>query len=284
MRIFQAERGLYENWNRCIREARGRYVYMAPSDDTMVPRCLEHMASALDVFPECGLCHCCLTVIDEEDRVIEGVWEDLPAQRFYGELLSKRHLRRAPLDGVLHLGLNTVYTSFTQLLVRRDVFDRIGLFRSDWGPAGDFEWGMRASLACDTLHLPEYLATWRLHRDQATPAEHEPGEGRRLIDMARAALAATGHRPLPPGFPTERALDIYHRRELQVAYHLARGARAKWKTVLPYVRRRPGRMAAQLGPWLLGKLGLRPFDFVNAVETMKHIVQESGLSRGVQVV
>src|SRR5688572_20016405 len=37
--------GLYANWNRCIERARGEFVYIATSDDTMAPDCLEKMVA-----------------------------------------------------------------------------------------------------------------------------------------------------------------------------------------------------------------------------------------------
>lgn len=167
--ISQAPRaGMYANWNNCIRLARGEYVYIATSDDTMSPDCLEKMAGGLDRHLSCDLCHCCLTVIDEQGHELEGWWLSLPPQVFYGSLVFQKHIRKAPLDGVLHGCLNTIYHSITQLLIRRTVFARWGVFRTDWGSRGDFEWEMRASLACDTLHIPEYLASWRIHPTQAT--------------------------------------------------------------------------------------------------------------------
>ncbi len=46
--LSQAPReGMYANWNNCLRKARGEYVYIATSDDTMEPECLEKMVGAL---------------------------------------------------------------------------------------------------------------------------------------------------------------------------------------------------------------------------------------------
>ena len=42
LRIQQMPReGLYANWNNCIRLARGEFVYIATSEDTMAAECLE---------------------------------------------------------------------------------------------------------------------------------------------------------------------------------------------------------------------------------------------------
>ena len=168
-RIAQAPRdGIYPNLNRCIEQARGEYIYIATSDDTMTPACLAKMVAALDAHPECGLCHTCLQVIDEHGAEIPNWWHNTLPVKFYGELMRVPHLRYAPYDGILHCALESVYISLTQLLIRRTVFDDAGLFRNDWGATSDFEWNMRASLLTNVLHLPETLATWRIHPQQST--------------------------------------------------------------------------------------------------------------------
>ena len=96
----------------------------------------------------------------------------------------------APFDGLLHLSGATVYTSITQLLIRRNLFDKIGLFESRWGSIGDFNWDMRAGLVANTVHVPDTWGGWRIHGGQATARvdyysiEHE----RRIQEMIDCAI------------------------------------------------------------------------------------------------
>jgi len=168
--ISQAPRqGMYANWNNCLRLAKGDYIYIATSDDTMSAQFLEIMVKALDDHPACGLAHCKLTVIDEGGAPHPVIaWERFFCALYFGQLIDQKHIRLAPHDGLLHCGVKTVYTSITQLLIRRSLFERIGLFLTDYGSIADFEWGMRASLLADTIHIPQYLATWRVHRSQGS--------------------------------------------------------------------------------------------------------------------
>ena len=170
IKISQAPRqGMYANWNNCIRLAKGEYVYIATSDDTMSPGFLEIMVNALDRHPECDLAHCKLKIIDENGDPNPTLnWDKFYCSTYFGDLIDKKHIRLAPHDGLLHCGVKTVYTSITQLLIRRSLFDRIGLFLTNYGSIADFEWEMRASLVANTLHIPQYLATWRVHREQGT--------------------------------------------------------------------------------------------------------------------
>jgi glycosyltransferase involved in cell wall biosynthesis len=48
IKLTQAPRaGMYANWNNCLRQARGEYIYVATSDDTCKPELLEKMVAAL---------------------------------------------------------------------------------------------------------------------------------------------------------------------------------------------------------------------------------------------
>jgi glycosyltransferase involved in cell wall biosynthesis len=190
MRISQTPRqGVYAGFNDCIKLARGEYVYIATSDDTMMPDCLEKMMVALETNPDCGLCQCGLEVIDEKGQPHSWMrWRDFAFGRFAQEWLIRPHIRRAPLDGILHFALQTIYTSITQLLIRRQVFHRVGLFDGTWGAKGDFEWGMRAGLLEDCVFIPDLLATWRVHPQQATGNTESSAVRGQMLDMARAAF------------------------------------------------------------------------------------------------
>ena len=169
IRISQAPReGVYAGINSCLEQARGKYIYIATSDDTMTPDCLEKMVSALETHPNCDIAHCCLSIIDETGQQAQKQWKVWDKTKFFGEYIDQQHIRLAPYDGILHCALGTLYSSLTQLLIRRKVFERVGDFRTDFGSHGDFEWGIRAGFTSNTIHVPYYLATWRVHSKQAT--------------------------------------------------------------------------------------------------------------------
>jgi glycosyltransferase involved in cell wall biosynthesis len=191
IRIFQAPRnGMYANWNNCIRLARGEYIYIATSDDTMTHDCLECLVAALDEYPQCDIAHCCLKIIDENGNPWPSQWDQWNKVLFYGDLIQRMHIRKAPYDGYVHAGWSTVYTSVTQLLIRRSLFNKIGFFRNDLGSVADFEWELRAALVSDVIHIPRYLATWRRHSAQATQSQYlkTADFSRKLIGMVESAF------------------------------------------------------------------------------------------------
>lgn len=191
MSVSQAPRdGMYANWNNCIRQARGKYVYIATSDDTMTPDCLEKMVAALESNPDCGICQCELLIIDERGRPYPPAqqWSHYTLGEYDPRLVNKKNKRLAPHDGMLHPALFSIYTSITQLLIRNSVFKRVGMFEKKWGSMGDFEWDMRASLVENCIYIPEKLATWRLHPNQATHGVHTPQSRLKMIEMTRSAF------------------------------------------------------------------------------------------------
>ena len=251
MRLSQAPRaGMYANWNNCLRLARGEYVYIATSDDTLRPDCLEKMVAALEQHPECGLCQCGLKVIDEQGEPHAWMrWENFAFGRFAAAWLQEPQIRRAPLDGLLHFVLQTVYTSITQLLIRRRVFDRVGLFETCWGSVGDFEWGMRTGLLEDCVFIPGKLATWRVHDQQATTTTESIATRRKLQDMARVAFERAQRVPgnKLAGLPANRLFQFY--REQIVLFGLREAAN------------RPRQLAFLLGEMLRGNSGALEYLF-----------------------
>jgi glycosyltransferase involved in cell wall biosynthesis len=172
MSLFRGpQQGLYPGWNAAIQRARGDYVYIATSDDTMPSNCLESLVAALDRRPDCDIAHCPLRAIDTNGKQINMDWYRRgPFISSSASLSDKEHVRFAPFDGLLHLSGQSVYCSITQLMLRRKIFDRIGFFESTWGPMGDFNWNMRAALVSNTIHVPTTWGGWRTHDSQATKA------------------------------------------------------------------------------------------------------------------
>jgi glycosyltransferase involved in cell wall biosynthesis len=193
--IEQAPReGMYANWNNCVRRARGKYFYIATSDDTMASDCLEKLVAALEQHTECDLAHCPVILVDETGaRLTDQSWPECTVfGDGIGELVHKPHVRRAPYDGLLHLVGRHVTISFTQLLIRRSLFSRTGPFQSKWGSISDFNWEMKAGLVANMIHVPDTWATWRIHPTGASTSidVHTVEHYRKFEEMVQDAVSA----------------------------------------------------------------------------------------------
>ena len=169
-KMFQyPPKGVYNAWNIGVEKAKGDYIYFATSDDTMSSNCLEEFLKGFGLAPSCDIAHCCLKIIDKNSVPVKKLnWRSFPAQQYFGELTDKYHIRKAPLSGILYATHQTIIHSFTQVLIKKSVFDTCGLFLENQGPAADLEWGMRVGLTESIVHVPLELATWRVHSNQLT--------------------------------------------------------------------------------------------------------------------
>ncbi|MBX2852840.1 MAG: glycosyltransferase [Phycisphaeraceae bacterium] len=235
VRVYQGPRdGIYTNINRSIEYAQGDYIYIATSDDTMADDCLEKMVQALDQHPSCGMAHCSLRMLDSVGERFEHDWWESRSTfaRSAGEMRHKTHVRRAPYDGLLHMLGETVYISLTQLLVRRTVFDCIGMFRSDWGSISDYYWDMRAALTADTVHVGDTWASWRVHETQATAsaAIGQQSHTEKIDDMIKCALRdSEGDLPAEVRAKVDAWLkDAEELRRFLTEVHHAPGRAARW--------------------------------------------------------
>lgn len=181
VRVAQAERrGMYANWNNCVERASGDWIYIATSDDTMKADCLEKLVETGEAFGA--------DVVASEDWLIDASGQELRSVRARAELELLNWPRSKPgwLDSEQSLlsGLifGTPITSMTQLLIRRDLFARSGLFPTQFGSFGDYFWQMKALGLSKWVFVPEKLGAWRVHGDQATPADP-----RRILE-ARAKM------------------------------------------------------------------------------------------------
>jgi glycosyltransferase involved in cell wall biosynthesis len=166
--LFQAPRkGMYANWNECLRRVRGEYVYIATSDDTASPTCLERLSGALDACSNVDIAICRYETINEAGLPV--VPQPINVDSFYGKWASIPHLRSGLLEFFVHVGLYAPsWGTMTAVLFRNRLLEKTGLFRTDCGSWADWFWAIRTSLFTDTIFIPEVLATWRRHSRQAT--------------------------------------------------------------------------------------------------------------------
>lgn len=264
VKICQAPRqGIYAGWNECIRRASGRYVYFATSDDTMATDCLEKLSAALDKHPECGLAHCNLKLFDDRSKEIpkDWWWNGLFAQSSK-RYVHRRHIRKAPFDGLLHLFGQTVYTSITQLMIRRSLFAETGLFPTNRGSIGDFQWVMKASLLTDTIHLPDTWGGWRQHRMQATALSDKgsPEHWQALESMSRCALKEAGGALMAPVrsfIRSPAAMSNLRKNRIRAEFAAKTGRFDRIKYIASRTREDPTVVAALMLDKIKAKTGLK---------------------------
>ena len=178
--------GLYAGWNECLRRAKGKYIYIATSDDTASPTALEKLIAPLERHPDVAVACCDFDPIDEHGKVLPPTKE--PLHRFLGEWRNTPSIRNGKTEFLLHVCFCITWATMTAVLFRRNLLDRIGFFRTDRRSHADFEWAMRAALQSDLAYVPEKLATWRFHSAQATKHRYDWRFQRIQLDCIDAVL------------------------------------------------------------------------------------------------
>jgi glycosyltransferase involved in cell wall biosynthesis len=133
IRYFRSPQNLghRENWNRCLRLARGNYIAILPDDDMMLPENLARKVEALLCSPQVGLVHSKHHLIDEEGRIIkyDTNWDHGPDRIV--DVLEGR-------AGLLTAFLNTI--NLPTVLFRRACYEKLGGFSDRIKFAYDWEY------------------------------------------------------------------------------------------------------------------------------------------------
>jgi GT2 family glycosyltransferase len=157
---------LYAGWNECLKRAQGRFIYIATSDDTAHPKLITELLRLLEENPSASIARCGCQKIDSDSRAIVG--NEPLYDRFISRFGDGPFQLPASTEIILMAAFGQTWGSFTQLLFRQEVFDRTGVFPTQFGISGDWAWSLRAAFTSEVVHVTEKLATWRIHSSQAS--------------------------------------------------------------------------------------------------------------------
>lgn len=191
--------GVEENWNRCLRLARGRYFKLLPHDDLIAPDCLARQVAVLDADRDerLALVFCARRIIDSRSRPL--MTRAYP-RRSSGVIPGREAVRNCIRSGANLLG------EPGGLLFRTALARRVGAFDARLRLVTDLDYWVRLLSHGDAYYLRERLASFRVSRGAwsvaigaAQAAEFlafiekvraEPAFGLSALDLARGRLLA----------------------------------------------------------------------------------------------
>jgi glycosyltransferase involved in cell wall biosynthesis len=239
---------LAENWNTCVRQARGHYVHILHDDDWVLPDFYAKFDEIARLHPTLGLIACRSFYVDEAG-LISGLTERQPA--FEQPCKDPRSLLA---------GANQLQTP--AVVVRRDVYEQAGGFRRELCYGVDLEMWVRAIIHSGGVILPDILACYRVSADNITSEINRTGQGMRDFGVFRQVMLAQ-----VPGWDSG-TWDVWLSQWSQTQIRLFRSAGQHdaaatnieaWKTVMPASFKRrywfQSVVIRGLRPWLK-KLGL----------------------------
>lgn len=171
--------GLGGNWNRAISIARGKFIHILHQDDTVGSGFYAELLAGMNSAERTGMGFCRHAFIDESDRI---------------RRISHRERRQA---GVLPRWLDRIALAqriqCPAAIVRRDVYETLGGFRTDLRFALDWEMWVRIAAHYEIWYEPQVLARYRRHG--STETARLEAAGRTMSDMMTAIEVFSAHLP-----------------------------------------------------------------------------------------
>ncbi|HEX2889122.1 glycosyltransferase [Vineibacter terrae] len=200
--------GIVENFNTCIRRARGHWVHILHGDDTVRPGFYAHARQGITANPGVGAA-LCRTVYTDEDGQWLGL-TDVEARQ--PAVLGSDFVDRQLVDQLIQ---------FVSIVVRRTTYEELGGFRSSLAHCLDWDMWKRIAIRKPIFYDPELLACYRLHEAADSSRLMRTGENvadeRRSIEISCADM------------PPERARAVRRAARKAAAVRAVRRARRLWQ-------------------------------------------------------
>ncbi|MFO0959089.1 MAG: glycosyltransferase [Isosphaeraceae bacterium] len=171
--------GLVGNFNACLSKARGRWVHLMHHDDLLLPGFYDHLARADREAPGAGAAFCQHAFITASGR-----WAAI-----------SRLERESPglLDDWLAQISGRQAIQFASIVVRREVYETLGGFRTDLCFVLDWEMWVRIASRYPVWFEPTVLACYRVHAENETSRLRKARETG--LDVERAIAIVRSYLP-----------------------------------------------------------------------------------------
>lgn len=162
--------GHTKNFDTCIRRARGQAVHLLHGDDYVLPGFYQRLQVAFETRPDVGAAFCRQIFMDDA-----GTWLDTsPLEQ--------------PESGILVNGLERLAQEqrimTPSIVVKRDVYERLGGFDSRLICSEDWEMWVRVASEYPVWYETEPLAAYRMHSASNTGRHVRSGDDMRYTRMA----------------------------------------------------------------------------------------------------
>jgi hypothetical protein len=222
----------FKQWNKGVTLARGKYVWIAESDDYADERLLEKLVSRLDAYEDIAFCYCRSRWVSDQGEV----------SGFLDAYLSELHPHKWTADFLVDgreecekwlIYCNTI-TGTSSVLFRRDVYQKMGGADERLVYCGDWKaWAAMCLMGGRISYLAEPLNFQRFHQDSVTTNSQHSGVDAdeylqviRWISQRVATTEATRQKLCHNLFPLWTPKALSRRTPLRRRWAIVRNARA----------------------------------------------------------
>ncbi|MCX5704022.1 MAG: methyltransferase domain-containing protein, partial [Candidatus Omnitrophica bacterium] len=151
--------------------------------DIWLPKKLEKQVGFFDSNPDIGLVHNFAEMIDGQGRLLQE--EKKKWLKLYMKSMKV---------GYTYEGMSQLCVMFlSTVMVRRNCFDKVGLFDTGIGAFEDWDFYLRVALEYRIGTIPEFLVRYRFHEMQTAIDEFIRGQIK--VSMKHLAMADPGYKP-----------------------------------------------------------------------------------------
>ena len=146
--------GKVKNYETGLKASKGYYIHQLHGDDMVCPGFYKTMESLLDQNPQAGAAFCRTIYIDAQNRWtgMTGMIQDL--EGVVSDMLGKLYIQQ--------------YIQTPSMVVKREVYERIGAFDRRLNCMEDWEMWIRIANSYPIVTTNKVLALYRAHPDNAT--------------------------------------------------------------------------------------------------------------------
>ncbi|MCB0164754.1 MAG: glycoside hydrolase family 99-like domain-containing protein [Anaerolineae bacterium] len=152
--------GLVGNWNRCLEEAKEKYICIFHQDDVMMPDNLVKKIKILEENVSVGMVHSNVYQIGPTGNLLSKWWYFKPDPNEATVQSGSQVFNK------LLWGVNTVCCP--SVVIRRESYEKLGGFDPQLPFTADWEMWLRLALFYDIAYLPEGLVEYRRHDSNET--------------------------------------------------------------------------------------------------------------------
>jgi hypothetical protein len=157
--------------NHCIQQSSGEYIAVLSSDDEFFPTKLENQVDFLDRHPEVAAVFTQVRVVDEQGR-------DFPEpSHFYCTIFQQPN--RSRYEWLRHFFFNGNCLCHPSVLIRRSVYETLGLYNPLMGALDDLDMWVRVCLCYEISILPNILVNFRVRDGHGNVSANTPENFRR---------------------------------------------------------------------------------------------------------
>ena len=151
----------FKQWNKGIELAKGKYIWIAESDDWAEPEFLTTLVHLLDTQPKAGLAYCNCTIYENEKQI--GDFAAYKTHKFHSDRWTKAYCIDGKEEIVQALIWDCTINNTSAVLLRKSVLATIFPLDLSFRYSGDWYCFLRIAALSDIVYTPQMLSNYREH-------------------------------------------------------------------------------------------------------------------------